>query len=100
MPSKTTKIAVAPQRTSVQKTARQPIHTSRYPPITGAIIGASRMNISISDMARAIYVPENRSRMMARESTVPAAPPIAWKNRNIDRLSALVAVAQRTVITM
>ncbi len=51
------------------------------PPTNGATSGAAPMTMITKDMARAALAPVNRSRMMAREMTGPAAAPNPWMKR-------------------
>ena len=64
----------APSAPRSAKSARQPTHSARYAPIAGDIEGARLIAIMIVAMALAERSRSNRSRTIARPSTMPGAP--------------------------
>ena len=71
----------APITASATKITRQEPSASTPPPISGAKIGATLLNITSVANMRAAVAPSNRSRTTARAITIPAAPASPWRNR-------------------
>lgn len=70
-----------PTPVSTTKMPRQSVTRSTWPPMSGAMIGATP-DISIRvEKNRAISTPSYRSRTTARAMTMPAAPARPWSSR-------------------
>lgn len=79
------------------KTPRQSVIRRIWPPMSGAMIGATP-EISIRvEKNRAISTPSYRSRTTARAITMPAAPAKPWSSRKVMSSSTVGAKAQTAV---
>ena len=67
---------------------------SNTPPIIGAIAGAIPNSICTVAITRWACAPSNKSRTMARATTLPAPPEIPCKARKNHKVSILGAKAQ------
>ncbi len=81
------------------KMPRQLATTSIQPPSRGARMGAAPITSIRVDSARAEACGSSRSRITARETTMPTPPPSAWTSRHIVSWSTLADIAQPTVPT-
>ena len=78
-----------------QNTAGQYSNPATQPPMSGAITGVKNMKIETQESAREACSPRQRSRMIARESTMPEAAANPWKARARTSMARLGEIAAR-----
>lgn len=82
------------------KTPRQSVARRIWPPISGAMTGATPETSIRVEKKRAIASPSYRSRTTARAITIPAEPARPCTTRTAMRVSMVGARAQSAVATM
>lgn len=85
---------------STTKTPRQSVTRRIWPPISGAMTGATPETSIRVEKKRAIASPSYRSRTTARAITIPAEPARPWTSRKAIRVSMVGARAHRAVARM
>lgn len=83
-----------------QKIASQPKPVSSRPPMSGPSVGTTTMTVATSPNIAAARFLSNRSRMMARLTTIPAEAPSACSTRAAIRLPIVPTTIARTLATV
>ena len=88
-----------PSAASTTNTPRHEVMSSTCPPISGAHTGTTPVIPMSSANMRAAVTPPDRSRTIARATTIPKPPAIPWTSRATTSSPTVGAAAQATEAT-